>query len=167
MTLFNTQIIKGAKFSDCRQYRYQLWRVWNEGQPYLNVIGLNPSTADETQDDPTIRRCIDFARQWGYGGLIMSNLFAFRATLPAVMKSHTAPVGIENDHWLVQIASKAGLVLAAWGKDGRHLDRDAHAIQLLTTLVSLHCLGFNGDGTPKHPLYLSKSLKPFLYRSCV
>ena len=119
MNLFDTAIIKGARFSDCRLYRYQLWRIWDEGRPYLNVIGLNPSTADETRDDPTIRRCIDYAKRWNYGGLFMTNIFAFRATLPAVMKKQVEPVGSDNDHWLIETAANAlnaGAVQTGCGK---------------------------------------------------
>ena len=81
-----------AVFSPCRTYRYALSRVWAADKPYALFIGLNPSTADETLDDPTIRRCIDFAKRWGYGGLVMANLFAYRATDPAVMKRAAEPV---------------------------------------------------------------------------
>lgn len=162
MNLFDTAIIKGARFSDCRAYRYQLWRIWDEGRPYLNVIGLNPSTADETRDDPTIRRCIGYAKRWNYGGLFMTNIFAYRATLPAVMKKQVEPVGSDNDRWLIETAANAGFVLAAWGIHGKHQQRDAHVLQLLT---NLHCLGTNDDGTPKHPLFLRKDLAPILYSS--
>ena len=78
-----------AVFSPCRTYRYALSRVWAADKPYALFIGLNPSTADETLDDPTIRRCIDFAKRWGYGGLVMANLFAYRATEPSEMKAAT------------------------------------------------------------------------------
>ena len=90
-----------AVFSPCRTYRYALSRVWAADKPYALFIGLNPSTADETLDDPTIRRCIDFAKRWGYGGLVMANLFAYRATNPSEMKAATDPVGVANDEWLI------------------------------------------------------------------
>lgn len=144
----------GAVFSPCRQYRYKLWRTWHSEKPFLNVIGLNPSTADETVDDPTIRRCIQFAKDWGYGGLIMSNLFAFRATLPSVMKAQADPIGIENDQWLQASAAQAGLVLAAWGNDGEYLNRGRTVAAMIR---NLHCLGVTKSGQPKHPLYLPKT----------
>ena len=78
-------MIKSAEFSPDKVYRYELWRIWDEALPVCMFIGLNPSTADETVDDPTIRRCINFAKEWGYGQLVMTNLFAFRATKPAEM----------------------------------------------------------------------------------
>src|SRR5690242_6108456 len=103
-------------FSDCRAYRYTLWREWDIfDKNYVMFVGLNPSTADERVDDPTIRRCIDFAKRWGYGALCMTNLFAYRATDPRVMKAFPYPVGPENDKWLVRCAREAGVVVAAWG----------------------------------------------------
>lgn len=73
----------GANLSECRRYRFSLWRIWDEALPYALFIGLNPSTADETANDPTITRCINFAKDWGYGGIYMANLFAYRATDPS------------------------------------------------------------------------------------
>jgi hypothetical protein len=148
-----------ARFSPCRRYRYELWRIWKEtGVRYCMFIGLNPSTADETTDDPTIRRCIAFAKAWGYDGLCMTNLFALRATDPKVMKADPNPTGdLDNDLTLLELASKASVVIAAWGKDGKHLERDKDVIRLLPPL---HCLKLNKDGTPAHPLYLRSDLKP-------
>ncbi len=147
--------------SHCRCYRYVLWREWDRAnRAYAMFIGLNPSTADEVADDPTIRRCIDYAKQWGYGALCMVNLFAFRATDPAVMKSHTDPVGIENDRWIAGLARDAGVVVAAWGIGGSHLQRD-RAVELLLDR-KLSCLKVTKDGHPAHPLYLEKTLTPVL-----
>ena len=121
-------------------------------------VGLNPSTADETQDDPTIRRCIAFAKAWGYGGVCMTNLFAYRATLPEVMKATSDPVGPDNDEYLRALAADAGVVVAAWGANGTHKGRDAEVRKLLP---ELHCLALTKDGHPGHPLYLRKTLTPF------
>lgn len=156
--LFNQ---KGAIFSECRIYRYQLWRIWDPSKSYLNVIGLNPSTADETKDDPTIRRCIDFAFRWGFGALYMTNLFAFRATLPRDMKRATEPIGAENDQWIHKTAFSAGKVIAAWGNHGKHLKRD----QFVCALVkNLYCFRLTEvTQMPEHPLYLPKALEPVLY----
>ena len=123
-------------------------------------VGLNPSTADETQDDPTIRRCIGYAKTWGYGALCMTNLFAFRATDPREMKRHPEPIGPDNNKHLQECAEGAGLVIFAWGKDGAHKKRD---IQVESLIASPHCLGLNKDGTPKHPLYLPKAATPEPY----
>lgn len=147
-----------ARFSECRRYRYELWRRWSNA-PYCMFIGLNPSTADETQNDLTVRRCIDFAKQWKFGGLCMTNIFAFRATQPKVMKAEPDPIGSDNDRTLKALAEKAGIVIAAWGKDGRHMGRDK---AVTAFLPSLHCLKQNIDGTPAHPLYLRRSLIPYL-----
>jgi len=146
-----------AKLSDCRKYRFALWRTWDESKPYAMFVGLNPSTADETEDDNTITRCINFAKDWGYGGLCMANLFAFRATEPAVMKSATNPVGEENNQWLTNLAKEAGIVVAAWGNDGAYLGRSKEVVALIP---DLHHLKLNKSGEPAHPLYLSGELTP-------
>jgi len=120
-------------------------------------IGLNPSTADETTDDPTIRRCVGFARAWGYDALCMVNLFAYRATNPADMEKDVEPIGTYNDYTLKKLASGAGIVIAAWGAHGTHLGRDAQVRALLPTL---HYLRLTKDGHPGHPLYLPSNLRP-------
>jgi hypothetical protein len=120
-------------------------------------IGLNPSTADETQDDPTIRRCIGFARAWGFDGLCMANLFAYRATEPADMKNAVDPIGCENDSALSSWAHDAGVVVAAWGAHGTYKGRD-QSVRLL--VPGLHYLRLTKDGHPGHPLYLPASLRP-------
>ena len=156
-------------FSPCRKYRYTLWRrvpVTFSFEPrkwfgYVQFIGLNPSTADEVQNDPTIRRCIDFASRWGFTTMCMTNLFAWRDTDPKLMKAAQEPIGDENNLRLLEIGSCAGLIVAAWGKDGNHLQRQDEAIKLFKGRnLKLHHLGLNGDGTPKHPLYLKKTLEP-------
>lgn len=144
-------------FSPCRTYRYALWREWIGGQGYAMFVGLNPSTADETTDDPTIRRCIAFAKAWGYAGLCMTNLFAFRATDPVDMKAAADPVGPENDKHLLDLAAGAGVIVAAWGANGTHQGRAAEVRKLLP---ALHCLSLTKDGHPGHPLYLRKTLTP-------
>lgn len=152
---------KSARFSPCRRYRYSLWRNWRgllpETKGYAMFVGLNPSTADETNDDPTIRRCIAFAQAWGYEGLCMTNLFAFRATAPADMIAADDPVGPENDQTLRDLAESAGVVVAAWGVHGTHGGRH-NAVRAM--LPRLHYLRLTKDGHPGHPLYLPKSLVP-------
>ena len=150
---------RSATLSPCRAYRYALWRRWGRG-PYAMFIGLNPSTADEANDDPTIRRCIGFARAWGYEGLCMTNLFAYRATKPADMKKSANPVGCENDRVLVTFSHCAGVVVAAWGTHGTHMGRD-QTVRLL--VPGLHYLRLTKDGHPAHPLYLPASLRPVLW----
>lgn len=144
-------------FSPCRRYRYTLWREWDlTNSGYAMFIGLNPSTADETRDDPTIRRCIDFSKQWGFGALCMTNLFAFRATKPKDMMAHPMPVGPENDNYLVQCARDAGVIVAAWGNNGRLMGRDEEVLKIVDVV---DCFGLTKEGCPSHPLYLSKDCK--------
>lgn len=152
---------KTALFSPNRTYRYTLWRHWGGlwATGYAMFIGLNPSTATETEDDPTVRRCIGYARDWGFAGLCMTNIFAFRATDPAVMKAHPEPIGPENDRYLAEMAREADIVVAAWGTEGSHLDR-GEAVKRM--IPDLHYLGLTKDGHPKHPLYLRKDLKPII-----
>ena len=153
---------RGALLSPCREYRYTLWRRWDE-TPMAMFVGLNPSTADETLDDPTIRRCVGFARSWGYGGLLMCNLFGLRATDPAAMKAAIDPVGSLADQTLLAEAQRAAVVVAAWGTHGAHLGRGA-AVRRLLTPYRLHYLRLTKDGHPSHPLYLPASLTPTLWQ---
>lgn len=148
-----------AVLSACRQYRYSLTRSWGScaSTKHVVFIGLNPSTADETEDDPTIRRCITYARSWGYDGLTMLNFFAFRATDPKVMFAALNPVGPDNDKTITSICAGAPLVICAWGNGGGHLSRSDEVIKMLP---APHCLTKTKQGEPGHPLYLSKDLKP-------
>lgn len=179
-------------FSPCRKYRYTLWRDWmddvmeleehrnNKTAMYVQFIGLNPSTADETLDDPTIRRCIDFAKRWGFGAMCMTNLFAFRATDPDVMKAAKLPIGEasfcaynvgnmafaeRNDAHIYGVANGAGLIVAAWGNDGSHLGRSSYVLDMLKRhKFSPHHLGLTQSGEPKHPLYLRSDTKPVPFK---
>ena len=155
-----------AWFSDDRQYRYALLRcldvgLFGEGNDRdINFIMLNPSTADETLNDPTITRCIGFARRWQYTSLIVTNLFAFRATDPADMKRAADPVGPENDDYIRRIATNCAAVVLAWGVHGVYQDRAASVLRLLNDAgVQPHCLGMTKAGHPKHPLYLHSTVQ--------
>jgi hypothetical protein len=151
-------------FSPCRHYRYVLWREWKAtNMEYAMFIGLNPSTADEIRDDPTIRRCAGYARRWGYGALCMTNLFAYRATKPALLKAHARPIGADNDIWLAQLAESAALIVAAWGIHGAHLHRDQAVMRLLKG--KLTCLRKTKDGHPWHPLYLKRTARPSRFQT--
>ncbi|MCQ8116141.1 DUF1643 domain-containing protein [Methylomonas rosea] len=151
------QMKMSAVFSQCRTYRYLLTRRWDKRKYFAMFIGLNPSTADENNDDPTIRRCIQYAKDWGYGGLIMANLFAFRATDPSVMMKADNPIGPDNDYWLRDATSRAGIVVAAWGVHGKLLERNMHVLNMVP---GLHYLRLTKNGHPGHPLYLPKKLTP-------
>lgn len=151
----------GAVFSENELYRYLLWRRWSdEGQ--MAVIGLNPSTADESKDDPTVRRCITFAKDWGYGGLTMLNIFALRSTDPkALYRTEIEPIGPENHKYLTYYTTHAGLVLCAWGAHGSLHGRADDVRQLLWESApgKTFCLGKTKAGHPKHPLYLAANTK--------
>lgn len=148
----------GAHFSRCRTWRYALWREWAHARARVMLIGLNPSTADAQRDDPTIRRCIGFARDWGFGGVWVLNLFAFRATFPGDLKAAEDPIGPRNDWWLRRVARRCDRIVAVWGNDGRFLDRSARVQGMLDG--RLEVIRLNASGEPAHPLYLPKTLRP-------
>jgi len=156
----NGQVKRHAEFSPCRRYRYALWRTWDEALPRVMFICLNPSTADEVNDDPTLRRSMGYARDWGYGGVCVANLFAWRATDPAALKAAQDPVGPDNDAWLTRLAGNDGLVVAAWGNHGAWLGRSGQVVKMLR---DPHCLQRNRSGEPGHPLYLRRGLRPIPY----
>jgi hypothetical protein len=140
-----------AVFSPCRTWRYALARRWApDGQPVM-FVALNPSTADETLDDPTVRRCIGFAKRWGFPAMLMLNAFALRSTDPRALYSAADPVGPENDTWLLAMRQTAARCVVCWGAHGALLDRGTEVVQLVAPVFSF---GFTKDGFPKHPLYL-------------
>ncbi len=150
-----------ARFSRCRQYRYSLERTWRSGSGSVVFIGLNPSTADHKCDDPTIRRCVGFAKNWGYQSMAIVNLFAFRATQPELLKQAPDPVGPRNDFWIQKLVNDADLAVACWGNHGKFLERDS-AVQ--ARLPKLHCISQNSSHQPSHPLYLRANLIPVVYK---
>jgi len=148
---------RGAEISDCGRYRTRLWRRWDSRKGRVLVIMLNPSTADASQDDPTIRRCIRFAILWGYGGLEVKNLFSLRATDPGQLYLVEDPIGPGN-HQLVAEKEAFDLIIAAWGNHGRHLGRGAAVISDLSSRGLPLChLGLTKLGEPRHPLYVSSN----------
>lgn len=166
MTPWIGNTTSGAVFSPCRQYRYTLWRRWVDECPLGRMccfIGLNPSTADETLDDPTIRRCIGFSKAWGFDGYVMLNAFAYRATDPKVMKRQVSPVGERNAEAIAAVAAGAGRVVVAWGNHGEHANQCQRVIDLLPSNVL--CLGTTSTGQPKHPLYLASNTTPIAFVS--
>ncbi|MGC1273213.1 MAG: DUF1643 domain-containing protein [Planctomycetaceae bacterium] len=154
-SIYNSE--SGATFSPCRAYRYTLWRRWGSERPIL-VVGLNPSTADETVNDATIRLCIVRAKDHGAGGLLMGNLFGYRATYPKDMKAQRDPVGPENDAALRQMAAAASIVVGAWGVDGDYKAR-AWSVKRLLKDYTLHAIKVTKHGHPCHPLRLPYALK--------
>lgn len=149
-----------AVLSEDRKYRYLLSRIWDESKSMVTIIGLNPSTADETVDDPTIIRCIDFAKNWGYGGVYMLNLFAFRATLPKDMFSAENPIGDENDIFIEKYSKLSDKVICAWGNDGKYKNRSQ---EVLSKIENKYYLKLNQTNEPAHPLYLRKDLIPIKF----
>ena len=149
----------GAVFSRCRRWRYLLWRRWDAARPIANFLMLNPSTADEFKLDPSCTRARLFAERWGYGALIVTNLFGWRATDPAEMKAAREPVGRANDAAILRAAREAAIVVCAWGNHGAHLGRSIMVSELLRSAgVRLHALRITGAGEPAHPLYLPARL---------
>lgn len=154
-------IASGATFSACRRWRTLLWRRWDAAKPVANFLMLNPSTADERVLDPTCARARDYAERWGYGALLVTNVFAWRATDPGRMRSAAEPVGEGNDAAILRAARKAQLVVCAWGNHGLHLQRSSAVQGLLRGAgIPLHVLRFNASGEPAHPLYQPARLRP-------
>lgn len=155
-------MIKDAFISADEKYRYALWRTWDEKKPKTLFVMLNPSTADANNDDPTIRRCIAFAESWGHGGIIVGNLFAYRATDPKELLKADNPKGPANDCWLKNLFGQAELIICAWGNEGSLKDagKQFREFARKTWRQKLHYLKMNKSGEPAHPLYLSKTLRP-------
>jgi len=152
-----------AVLSDCQRYRYQLTRQWNPKLPPVVFVMLNPSVADANIDDPTIRRCMGFARDWGYGGIKVVNLFAWRATKPVELKTALDPVGPENDKFIADALLSQPLIIVAWGTAAT-----SARVQELNSLfqvaqVQPHCLGTTQMGHPRHPLYVPRVTRPIPY----
>lgn len=168
MNLFGTI---GAQFSPCRTWRYRLWRVWDESLPLACFVLMNPSKADEINDDPTVLRCQRRVARWKnikIGGLLVVNVFAWRETdstkLPGLIADGTDIVGPENDYAIVAAAQQASIVVCGWGNPGNLNGRGQSVEQLLRGAgIDLHYLQLNNDGTPCHPLYLGYDLMPQLW----
>jgi len=148
-----------ATISECGRYRYDLTRTWDEGGETCAFVCLNPSTADADTDDATVRRCIGFAKFWGYGRLAVLNAYAFRATDPSALKAAADPRGARNDEFLATWRDRAGVVIAAWGT---HCAAD-RAKEIRGLMPDLHYLHLTKRGAPGHPLYLPGGLRPKLW----
>lgn len=146
----------GAMFSECRQYRYALWRRWQHGDDWMAFIGLNPSTADETQDDPTIRRVVGYAKREGYGGVVMLNMYAWRSTDPAGLMGCLDPVGPDNNIHIIEWCCKSGLVILGCGAHVSlsRYERVRDTLRIEGCGDKMRALGFTSAKFPKHPLYL-------------
>ncbi len=145
--------------SECGLYRFRLARTWDEEERPACFIMLNPSTADARKDDPTIRRCISYARSWNAGGIVVVNLFAFRATDPKELLKAADPVGPGNDLHIRKAVERCHPVVCAWGTKGALLGRGEAVKRLLAEVgVAVKCLAVTKDGHPNHPLYLANGL---------
>lgn len=159
--------ISGAIFSDDRRFRYALWRIWDLSPKSMSrvlFIGLNPSTANGTKDDPTVVRMVGFAKSWGFGGLFVGNLFSIVSANPAVLLTDTSKelYGGRNDTVIKRMRELCTLVVVGWGEFGKRVGyRPAAVMDLVGEPV--HCIKVNRSGEPSHPLYLSGSLKLIRY----
>lgn len=151
----------GAIFSEDRLWRYVLWRRWTYGN-HVVFIGLNPSTATEYENDPTITRCARYAYNWGYSGIIMLNIFGYRSTDPKGLLDIADPIGPDNDIYINKEVRSSKLVIAAWGNNGKLNNRSDQVREMLKGCM-LKCLGVTKENEPKHPLYLKNDIKPVRY----
>lgn len=150
-----------AVYSPCERYRYALTREWAPERGRLLCVMLNPSTATEVQNDPTVERCERRARALGYGAFRVCNIFAYRATDPRVMRAQPEPVGAANDAAIAEGADWADCVLCAWGSHGAHLERGPEVARLLRGCGRpLVHLGLTKGGHPRHPLYVAYATVP-------
>ncbi len=150
-----------AIYSPCESYRYLLWRDWGPGTRRVGFVMLNPSTATEVQNDPTVERCERRARALGFDGFGVANIFAYRATDPKVMRAQTDPVGPGNDAAIADLAAGVDVLICAWGTHGVHLGRGDKVANLLrATGRPLYHLGLTQGGAPKHPLYIGYAQSP-------
>lgn len=158
-------LARSAVFDETEIYRYSLLRVdkLRKVERKISFLMLNPSTADHTKEDPTIKRCMTWAFRNGFSHVEIVNLFALRATDPQVMKAHPSPIGPRNDDYIRAAADSSEVMVCAWGAHGKHLDRAASVRKLLSD-KELWCFVVNADGSPKHPLYLKRDLP--LVRYC-
>jgi hypothetical protein len=155
----------GACFSRCRKWRYLLWRRWEARRPVANFLMLNPSTADALRLDPSCTRARSYAERWGFGALIVTNLFGWRSSDPLAMKASADPVGGANDAAILRAARESAIVVCAWGNHGAHLERSARIVDRLRSAgIALHVLRVNGGGEPAHPLYLPRCLEPLPWK---
>jgi hypothetical protein len=155
-----------AIYSPCLRYRYALTRVWQPGGPKATFVMLNPSTATEYQNDPTVERCERRARALGFGAFRVTNIFAFRATDPRVMRAEPDPIGPANDAAIVDAALWADQVVCAWGSHGVHLGRGAQVATLLRqTRQPLWHFGLTQAGDPRHPLYIGYAQAPIRWNA--
>ena len=145
--------------SPCKQYRYVLWRCWDEKLPTLNFVMQNPSTADVSQDDATIRRCLGFAKDNKFGSIRVLNVFAYRATYEQALYKAPDPVGPSTESYLYRQARYPEIVVLAWGNPLARLEQHYNRVLEIFAGKTLYCLGTTKSGNPKHPLYLPRATR--------
>jgi hypothetical protein len=166
LSLFNSDSpetpLNWAKFSDCGKYRFFLQRMWDESLPSIMFIGLNPSTANESTDDPTIRRVKGFAKEWGFGGVYMVNLFGIVSSDPSIIIQSPEPVGKDNNRWIKAIAKRVQTVVFAWGAftAAKASQQDSLITNQFPKAIALRK---TKDGFPGHPLYVPSNVKPIYF----
>jgi hypothetical protein len=163
-------LARDATLSEDRVYRYQLVRSTGyRSQAVVNFVGLNPSTADECSDDPTVRRLIGFARRHAFGFLILTNLYAFRVTDPRALKFAADPIGPENFTYLAAAASNSQCIVPCWGAHGALQGRGREVLELLQRIGDIRVFGLTKGGEPMHPLYLAyeKALTPWVFARAI
>lgn len=151
---------KSAAISECKTFRYSLSRTWDSRLSSVLFLGLNPSWADAEIKDNTLRVCINYAQRWGYGGVLLGNLFAYRSPDPSDLYRASDPIGPKNDAAIKALQDQAALTVCAWGTPGKFMGRDK---QVLRSLRDPHCLVRLKSGHPGHPLYKKSSLVPIPY----
>lgn len=157
-------MIEHAIFSQDKLHRFTLWRRWQTGDRVVNFICLNPSTADDRVDDPTVAKCVKYSKWWGYDALIVTNVFSYRSTDPSVLKTLEQPTMEDNDAWIKWAARQASLIICAWSQHAKLHDRGAQVHEMLREQhFELHYL--KKSGQPHHPLYLKDDLKPTLWHA--
>src|SRR5208283_4863268 len=158
MDLLDDGVYRDAIISPCDNYRYSLVRQWDKSKPYLPFVMLNPSTADARQDDPTIRRCMSFARRERCGGIVVVNLYAFRSTDPKRLRNVEDPVGPLNKRVIYDaaiVAAEAGVpVICAWGVNDVTQAAVGALVEAREAGAKIKCLGKTAGGHPRHPLYV-------------
>lgn len=165
--LTEQESLAGAEFSDCRNYRYALWRIWDSSKPLVMFIGLNPSTANETDNDPTIKSVCRIAKNNGYGGVYMMNCFPLVSTDPSRLQEvydclHETE-DIENMRWLLEVRRKCKDVVFAWGNFKIVEQRAKSITGYFKDAKALHV---NKNGSPKHPLYCKGDIQLIKYQPC-
>ncbi len=163
-----TELETGAIISPCEQYRYHLWRIWDRSLPTLVFVMQNPSTADASSDDPTIRRCIGFAKRDGYGSISVRNVFALRATDERELLTHPDPFGPDNETHLLAAreVSLMSRLVVAWGNrfGGKRLAYHYKQAGVILSTLTPYCLGTTASGEPKHPLFLPANAEMILWK---